>query len=417
MPSVELQFQVCDTLFASLSYAPWDFAGSLPSGSLEQDQPLLSVSAPQYSCQLCNYKTKRKTHMDKHLRIHTGERPFKCHLCPNTFTQKWHLKQHLRSHTGERPHQCHLCQETFTQRSHLIRHLRNHTGERPFPCVHCGASFAQRENLLRHMSHHVKKEPRYGKVTHSRTPEEQRELDEWRREQQQRLGRTQRFLPKAIHAQLGRLKSSADTMSDERNGSVNIHNGLGRQTDSLAALFLTAAQSLVPLVLSDVALLLHKVCDALFVLPSRPPCDYTDSLPSGFPAPYHSLGPLEQYRSLVDVYGWMLSCRLCPYKTENRTTMKSHLRTHTGERPFKCHLCPSDFTHNWHLKEHVRTHTGERPYRCHLCPEAFTQSVHLTRHVRCHTGQRRFPCVHCSASFTREDHLKNHMTCHAEKKT
>lgn len=41
------------------------------------------------------------------------------------------------------------CEMTFTRSEHLARHVRKHTGERPFPC-HCGKAFSRLDNLRQH---------------------------------------------------------------------------------------------------------------------------------------------------------------------------------------------------------------------------------------------------------------------------
>lgn len=75
----------------------------------------LVVPVKLHKCPFCPYTTKQKGIMKRHIRSHTGERPFPCPICGKRFTRQEHLRSHAFSvHRHCWPVTCKSCRRTFT---------------------------------------------------------------------------------------------------------------------------------------------------------------------------------------------------------------------------------------------------------------------------------------------------------------
>nr|BAF62979.1 hypothetical protein [Gallus gallus] len=70
-----------------------------------------------------------------------------------------HLERHRRLHRGEKPYWCGLCGKGFAWSSHHDRHRLTHTGEKPFSCAQCGKGFGRSSHRNRHQRAHMERHP------------------------------------------------------------------------------------------------------------------------------------------------------------------------------------------------------------------------------------------------------------------
>ncbi|XP_029440166.1 gastrula zinc finger protein XlCGF26.1-like [Rhinatrema bivittatum] len=263
-------------------------------------------------CTQCEKGFVSRAELERHVRIHSGERSLNCTECGERFTRKSNLIEHKKIHRQDKPFKCADCEICFTNRTQLKMHQKFHKRERLIKCLECDKNFSYKSELRKH---------------------------------------------EKVHTKLPREKPFKCSKCDKCFGL----KGTLRQHEM-------SHMEEKPLKCSK--------CDKSFYHKSdqrKHERTHTGEKPfkcSECDKWFSSKGGVRLHE-MTHTGEKPFKCSMCDKCFSSKISRQRHENTHIGKKRFKCSQCDKFFTEKGSMKLHEMTHTGEKRFKCTECGKCF----------------------------------------------
>ena len=332
--------------------------------------------AKVYNCCLCGKMLSSFSSLDRHMLVHSGERPFSCEVCGQTFTTNGNMHRHRRTHnlrdSCESDGSGGSASKKMRKRkapSALMSPIdkisvksteRPRTDEMSFPplkCPICTEHFYSELSLEVHvLSFHPGKEIRCEDCSHP-CP-------------------TYNYFK--LHRNMFHYKPSSFPPLPPQSGSTPCTGPHPMLTGNL------------PLLVASSKSPQEKPHHSPMILVPQPSPIIkrdtdTDSIADLNASFCSDNGQQDDDPALKEMkLKGEFPCRLCTAVFPNLRALKGHNKEHLLMPPFECNVgtCHYTTSDKSALLQHMRGHTGQKPFECKICNFGFTTKANCERHVR-----------------------------------
>ena len=104
------------------------------------------------------------------------------------------------------------------------------------------------------------------------------------------------------------------------------------------------------------------------------------------------------------------TCTVCDLGFPFRSSLESHMLSHTMDKKHKCTKCPKSFISKDDLTKHLKVHS-KKIWRCSMCTYTSKDERNLKAHHRKHSNLRQYIYSLCLKLFKYHTQLKRHLPC------